>query len=61
VEAAKSAFKIGAPWRKSSGTERAALMFKLAELMERDLDQLAALESLDNGKTTKKCFLCSFF
>ncbi len=53
VEAANKAFKIGAPWRKSNGTERAALMLKLAELMERDLEQLAALESLDNGKSNK--------
>jgi aldehyde dehydrogenase (NAD+) len=54
VEAAKNAFKIGAEWRKSNGSDRAALMNKLADLMQRDIEQLAALESLDNGKLLAK-------
>lgn len=33
-----------------SGTERATLMHKLANLIERDISELAALESIDNGK-----------
>lgn len=50
VAAAKSAFKLGSPWRTSSGSMRASLMNKLANLMERDAAHLAALEALDNGK-----------
>ena len=33
------------------GFERGKFLFKLAELMERDIDILASLEALDNGKT----------
>ena len=50
VAAANAAFKLGSPWRTSSGAHRAALMHKLANLMERDAAHLAALECLDNGK-----------
>lgn len=53
VAAAKSAFKLGSPWRTSSGAHRAALMHKLADLMERDADMLAGLEAMDNGKPYK--------
>ncbi|KAJ7733070.1 aldehyde dehydrogenase [Mycena maculata] len=35
----------------ASGELRASLLMKLALLMERDLDELSAIESLDNGKT----------
>lgn len=31
--------------------ERGRLMHKLADLMENNIDELAALEALDNGKT----------
>jgi acyl-CoA reductase-like NAD-dependent aldehyde dehydrogenase len=37
-------------WSKISGYDRGRLINKLADLMERDIDELAALESLDNGK-----------
>ena len=33
------------------GFERGKLLMKIATLMERDIDILASLESLDNGKT----------
>ncbi|RMZ98464.1 aldehyde mitochondrial [Brachionus plicatilis] len=50
VKAAKEAFKLGSPWRRSDGAYRGFLLNKLADLMERDAAHLAALESLDNGK-----------
>lgn len=53
VAAAKNAFKLGSPWRTSGGMQRGLLMNKLADLMERDADILAALESIDNGKPYK--------
>ena len=37
----------------SNGSERGKLLIKLAELMEEHADELAALESLDNGKPYK--------
>jgi len=47
VHAAKEAF---ATWRKVAPVERGRLLYKLADLMERDLASLAEIESIDNGK-----------
>jgi len=49
VKAARAAFEQG-PWRKTSGPERARLLNRLADLIEKNADELARLESLDNGK-----------
>jgi len=49
VKAARKAFESG-PWSKMSASERGRLMNKLADLIEKNNDDLAALESLDNGK-----------
>src|ERR1700691_2610618 len=49
VDAARAAFETGA-WSKTSASERGRLMHKLADLMEKNIDELAALEPLDNGK-----------
>lgn len=37
-------------WRVMSASERGRLLWKLADLMERDIDELSRLETLDNGK-----------
>ena len=37
-------------WRKVTPEQRSRYLLKLADLFERDLDTLAAIESLDNGK-----------
>ena len=50
VEAARAAFKLGSPWRTMDASARGTLMLKLADLIERDKDYLASLETLDNGK-----------
>lgn len=49
VKAARKAFEEG-PWRKMSGTDRGRLLNKLADLIEQNIEELAALETLDNGK-----------
>jgi aldehyde dehydrogenase (NAD+) len=49
VAAARKAFESG-PWPKMSPSERSRLLCKLADAIESRLDELAALESLDNGK-----------
>jgi len=49
VLAARQAFERG-PWRKTAASERGRLLNKLADLIERHADELARLESLDNGK-----------
>ncbi|KYD08892.1 Aldehyde dehydrogenase [Heyndrickxia sporothermodurans] len=50
VEAASKAFEYGT-WPKMSAYDRSKLMYKLADLMERDFDVLAQLDTLDNGKS----------
>ncbi|KAI9499403.1 aldehyde dehydrogenase domain-containing protein [Zychaea mexicana] len=51
VQAAHKAFYGG--WKQSDGRKRARLMHKLADLVDRDSDDLAHLETLDNGKPLK--------
>ena len=50
VAAAKAAFARGSAWRTLDASARGGLLLKLAALMERDKEQLAALDALDNGK-----------
>jgi aldehyde dehydrogenase (NAD+) len=49
VKSARKAFESG-PWPKMSAAERGRLMNRLADLVEENKDELAALETLDNGK-----------
>src|SRR5215469_17649069 len=51
VDAARRAFEDrSGPWRKLSASERGRLLWKVADLVEKDIDELAELETLDNGK-----------
>jgi len=50
VKAAVKAFRPKAPWRKMSASERGKLLYRLADLIEKNADELATLESIDNGK-----------
>jgi len=52
VAAARKAFESG-PWPKLTPSQRGRLLWKLAELIEQHADELAALETLDNGKPIK--------
>ncbi|HEY9679779.1 MAG TPA: aldehyde dehydrogenase family protein [Drouetiella sp.] len=49
VKAARKAVEDG-PWRKMTTAQRAKLMYKLADLIEKNADEMAQLETLDNGK-----------
>ncbi|MBU3671616.1 MAG: aldehyde dehydrogenase family protein [Sinobacteraceae bacterium] len=49
VRAAREALNSPA-WRDLTGAQRARLLWKMADLMEAHLDELAELESLDQGK-----------
>jgi acyl-CoA reductase-like NAD-dependent aldehyde dehydrogenase len=50
VAAARAAFDEG-PWGPlSAPRDRAALLFRVSEIIRRDRDRLAELETLDNGK-----------
>jgi len=48
VKAARAAFE--GEWRKVTPGDRGKMLFKLADKFEENLDTLAAVESLDNGK-----------
>jgi aldehyde dehydrogenase (NAD+) len=51
VAAARCAFDAkGGAWGKMSASERGRLIWRLADLIERHIDELAELETLDNGK-----------
>ena len=52
VKAARAAFETG-PWSKLTPSERGRLIWKLADLLEENLEQFATLETLDNGKPLK--------
>ena len=41
VAAAKEAFKRGAPWRTMDASQRGRILYKYADLMERDREYLA--------------------
>jgi phenylacetaldehyde dehydrogenase len=49
VTAARAAFEDG-PWPRMKPTERGKLVWKLADVLEAHADELAQIESLDNGK-----------
>lgn len=48
VNAARKAFE--GEWRKVTPEDRGRYLVKLADLMEQNLDTLASIEALDNGK-----------
>jgi (Z)-2-((N-methylformamido)methylene)-5-hydroxybutyrolactone dehydrogenase len=51
IGAAETAFE---QWRRTSGADRGRLMNRLADLIERDADALARLETSDNGKLLRE-------
>src|SRR5215212_8087094 len=50
VAAAKSAFPA---WSRTTAEERSRLLLKIADLIEENLEELAQLESRDNGKPAR--------
>ncbi|MGR3174007.1 MAG: aldehyde dehydrogenase family protein [Candidatus Scalindua sp.] len=49
VTAARKAFEDG-PWKKTDARDRGRILFEIANLIEKNKDELALLETLDNGK-----------
>jgi acyl-CoA reductase-like NAD-dependent aldehyde dehydrogenase len=49
VASARRAFESG-PWSRLTPAERGRMLWRLGDLIERDADELALLETLDNGK-----------
>jgi phenylacetaldehyde dehydrogenase len=52
VKAARTAFETG-PWATMSPSDRGKLMWRLADLLEKNAEEFSQLESLDNGKPLK--------
>jgi aminomuconate-semialdehyde/2-hydroxymuconate-6-semialdehyde dehydrogenase len=50
IEAASKASK---EWSETSAEKRSAILTKIADLIDRDVDKLALAESIDNGKPVK--------
>jgi phenylacetaldehyde dehydrogenase len=50
VSAARSAFDNG-PWSQMTAIERSKLIWRLADLIERDAEEIAQIESIDAGKS----------
>src|SRR2546423_8070393 len=53
IDAAREAFDKG-KWPRMTPGDRAAALFKLANLIEADMDHLAPIESQNQGKTIKQ-------
>jgi betaine-aldehyde dehydrogenase len=49
IDAARSAFDEG-PWSRSTERERESILLKAAEILRREADRIAELESRDSGK-----------
>ncbi|MDR3611940.1 MAG: aldehyde dehydrogenase family protein [Candidatus Obscuribacterales bacterium] len=53
IQAARKAFDEG-PWPKMSASERSAFLFKLADKIDENAQELAELESLNGGKPLRE-------
>lgn len=51
VDAAENAFKS---WKNASAAERSGILLKIADIVEQNIETLAILESVDNGKAVRE-------
>ncbi|KAE8718792.1 Retinal dehydrogenase 1 [Hibiscus syriacus] len=56
VKAARHAFDHG-PWPRFSGSERGRMMMKLADMIEENVEEIAALDAINGGKLFSLCKL----
>ncbi|KAK0180239.1 hypothetical protein PV327_005904 [Microctonus hyperodae] len=56
VRAAKAAFEYGSEWRNLQPAQRAILLNKLGDLVDRDAEQIASIQTLENGKVYAQSF-----
>jgi aldehyde dehydrogenase (NAD+) len=51
VKAARAAFDdVSSKWRRMPASERGQILWRIADLIERHIDELSELETVDNGK-----------
>ncbi len=53
IEVARATFDSGI-WSETSAAERASYLFKIADEIDKNLEELARLETMDNGKTYRE-------
>ena len=54
VASAKNAFYVTRPWRDMSAQERADILLKIADEVEKQAEEIAKIESMDNGKPLRE-------
>ncbi len=54
VKAAKDAFYETGKWRRTNAQARADVLFKIADAMQKNLAELAYLDTIDNGKPLRE-------
>src|SRR5512133_2053255 len=50
VQTARNAFHPNSVWRNLSASDRGKVLWRVADLLEQNIDEIAELETLDNGK-----------
>ena len=53
-DAVKAAWKAFPAWKKTSITERATILLKIADIIDANKEHLAMIETLDNGKPIRE-------
>ncbi|MBR4746436.1 MAG: aldehyde dehydrogenase family protein, partial [Desulfovibrio sp.] len=53
-EAVKAAWKAFDSWKKTTPAERAAILNKIADIIDENREHLALVETLDNGKPIRE-------
>ena len=54
IAAARDAFYMRGTWRRMSGARRADVLFKVADAISSQIDHLAVLDTLNNGKPLRE-------
>jgi len=54
VASAKNAFYVTRQWRDMSAQERADILLKIADEVEKQAEEIAKIESMDNGKPLRE-------
>ncbi|WP_196593494.1 aldehyde dehydrogenase family protein [Pectinatus sottacetonis] len=52
--AVKAAWKAFPTWKKTSAVQRSTILLKIAEIIDKNKDKLAMIESMDNGKPIRE-------
>ena len=53
VLAARAAFADGSPWRRMTPSQRGKLLWRVADLMDANREELAEIETLNNGRSIR--------